>query len=927
MPGSPAVLDTASAPRAGQALPSGVLAFLITDIEGSTQRWEAWPEAMRVAMARHDHLVREALLRAGGHVFRTAGDAFYAAFVSPSDAIAAALAAQQALGGEDFSSVGGIKVRMAIHAGPAESRDNDYFGQGMNRCARLLGIAYGGQVLISAAAADMAHGELPPQASLLDLGQHRLKDLAGAEQVYQLVAPGLTARFPTLRSLDAKVHNLPRPVTSFVPREGDVAEVRARLAKYRIVTLVGSGGSGKTRLAIEVGAALLDEYPDGVWIAELAPLEDPLLVAETVCSTIGVPVQGSRSATDSAAGYLRQKKALLILDNCEHLVEAAARLAEELVLGCPSLLLLATSREPLGIDGESTYRVPSLSFPSRTEGITAAEALGYRAVRLFVERATATVDGFSLSDANAPAVANICKHLDGIPMAIELAVPQLRMMPAQGLASRLHDRFLLLVRGSRTALPRHQTLRTLFDWSYNLLTEGEKTLLRRLSVFAGGWTADSAAWVASGGPVEEGSVFDLLSCLMDKSLVVPDFSGSEPRYKYLETVRQYAFDKLRESGERGRRRRLAEYLIRHYAEAGAAWPTTPTAAWLAKYEPELDNLRASLDWAFGPEGDAKLGVELTSHSVRIWDELSLLPERERWFATALDRIDEDTPSSTAARLWLGRTSNSAHGDRTNFEPARRAAELFRTAGDPHGLGEALAKAGAALETPTTTAEARPFLDEALQVLRPLGQSKHLASCLRSMAVAEYFVQDFAAARPLIAQSAAVARTLGDTRGVAAAQVASAELEFAAGAVDTAIEQIRAMIDSGHHNLRLLALGYGNLASYLLAAGRVGEAKLAALAGLREARALGWRAAVVRIVEHLSLVAILSGETEAAARLLGYGVAFYATGTASREFTELASYDRVVAELEHRLPQDRVTALMAEGAALSEDQAAEMAMRV
>ena len=414
---------------------------------------------------------------------------------------------------------------------------------------------------------------------------------------------------------------------------------------------------------------------------------------------------------------------------------------------------------------------------------------------------------------------------------------------------------------------------------------------------------------------------------MDKSLVVPDFSGSEPRYKYLETVRQYAFDKLRESGERGRRRRLAEYLIRHYAEAGAAWPTTPTAAWLAKYEPELDNLRASLDWAFGPEGDAKLGIELTSHSVRIWDELSLLPERERWFATALDRADEDTPSSTAARLWLGRTSNSAHGDRTNFEPARRAAELFRTAGEPDGLGEALAKAGAALETPTTTGEARPFLDEALQVLRPLGQSKHLANCLRSMAVAEYFVQDFAAARPLIAQSAAVARALGDTRGVAAAQVASAELEFAAGAVDTAIDQIRAMIDSGHHNPRLLALGYGNLTSYLLAAGRVGEAKLAALAGLREARALGWRAAVVRIVEHLSLVAILSGETEAAARLLGYGVAFYATGTASREFTELASYDRVVAELEHRLPQDRVTALMAEGAALSEDQAAEMAMRV
>jgi predicted ATPase len=815
---------------------------------------------------------------------------------------------------------------MAIHAGPAESRDNDYFGQGMNRCARLLGIAYGGQVLISAAAADMARGELPPQASLLDLGQHRLKDLAGAEQVYQLVAPGLTARFPTLRSLDAKVHNLPRPVTSFVPREGDVAEVRARLAKYRIVTLVGSGGSGKTRLAVEVGAALLEEYPDGVWIAELAPLEDPLLVAETVCSTIGVPVQGSRSATDSAAGYLRQKKALLILDNCEHLVEAAARLAEELVLGCPSLLLLATSREPLGIDGESTYRVPSLSFPSRTEGITAAEALGYGAVRLFVERATATVDGFSLSDANAPAVANICKHLDGIPMAIELAVPQLRMMPAQGLASRLHDRFLLLVRGSRTALPRHQTLRTLFDWSYNLLTEGEKTLLRRLSVFAGGWTLDSARFVTTGGPVEDGNVFDLLSCLADKSLVVPDFSGGEPRYKFLETARQYAFHKLQESGERGRRRRLAEYLIRFYAEAGTAWPTCPTGTWLAKYEPELDNLRAALDWAFGPEGDPGLGVELVGHSVRIWDELSLLPERERWFATALEQMREDAPPATKARLWLGRTSSSAHGDRTNFEPARSAAELFRAVGDRHGLGEALAKAGAALETPTTTDEALPLLQEALQVLRPLGHSKQLASCLRSMAVARYFVQDFAAARPLIAQSAAAAQAVGDRRGLAAAQVASAELEFAAGATDKAIEQIRAMIDSGHHNPRLLALGRGNLAAYLLATDRIGEAKLEALGGLREARALGWRAAVVRIVEHLALVAALAGNVDGAARLLGYTVAFYAAGAGSREFTELATYDRLVAELGRALPEKRIAALTDEGGAWSEDEAVDAAIR-
>jgi predicted ATPase len=588
------------------------------------------------------------------------------------------------------------------------------------------------------------------------------------------------------------------------------------------------------------------------------------------------------------------------------------------------LSILATSRERLEIPGESIYRVPSLAVPPLAKDLTAAAAREYEAVRLFVERARASVEGFALTDANAAAVANICRHLDGIPMAIELAVPQLRMLQPKGLEARLQDRFLLLVKGSRTALPRHQTLATVFDWSYNLLRENERTLFRRLSVFAGGWTLESAIAIANGDGVANDEVFGLLSSLVDKSLVVAELGANEARYKYLQTTRQYAAEKLHVSGESGLRRRLTETMTHLFAEASASWATMATDDWLARHEPDLDNLRASLDWAFGAEGDPALGVELTSHSVRIWDELSLLAERERWFALALQRKGDDTPATTLARLWLGRTSNSAHGDRTNLELALNAAEAFRKAGDRLGLGEALAKAGAALETVETTASALPYLQESLAALKPLGPTKHLASCMRSLAVARYFTMDFSAARSLVTESEAVARRLGDGRGVAAAQIAAAELEFAAGATDEAITQAKTMLAGDHPNRRQMTLGLGNLASYLLAAGRTLEAKTVALEGLKEARALLWRAAIVRIVEHIALIAALDGKVQIAARLLGYGVAFYAEGTATREFTEMSTYNRLTAELAKALPEEEVTRLTGEGALWSEDRAIEAA---
>jgi tetratricopeptide (TPR) repeat protein len=426
-------------------------------------------------------------------------------------------------------------------------------------------------------------------------------------------------------------------------------------------------------------------------------------------------------------------------------------------------------------------------------------------------------------------------------------------------------------------------------------------------------------------PGSEEDGFELLSELADKSLVVADLGGHEPRYAYLQPVREYAFRKLRESGERGLRKRLAEYMSQVFQEASASWPTMATKGWLARYEPELDNLRAALDSSFAPDGIAAVGVELCSYSIRIWDELSLFAERERSLASAFERATADTDGLTLARMWLGRVSDSAHGDRTNLDRALRAAHLFREAGHQLGLGEALAKAGAALQTLESTAEALPYLQEALSVLRPLGPTKPLASCLRSLGVAQYFVGDFEGARPLIAQSEDVANSIGDSRGLAAVQIASAELEFAAGSHDRAIAIVKSMLGGGDRNRRQMVLGQTNLASYLLAAGHAGEADEAALAALNEARALGWQAAVVRALEHLALVAALRGEIELGARLLGHGVAFYTNGTSTREFTELASYRRLTELLVASLPQARVVELMSQGALWSQDQAVQAAM--
>jgi predicted ATPase len=743
-------------------------------------------------------------------------------------------------------------------------------------------------------------------------------------------APRFQPGLPDKPALAVLLTNLPQQVTPLIGREMELVEIKALLAVQRLVTLVGAGGVGKTRVSLQVGADVLERNPDGVWLAELAPFTDPQLVAETVAGLFGVSIATDRSPVDTLVGILKHKRMLLILDNCEHLVATVARFAETVISSCPGVHILASSREPLGITGESTYRLPSLSFPSVSEGINAESALNYGAVRLFVDRARAIVPEFTITDDNAPTVAAICKRLDGVAFAIQLAAPRLKMLKLEELANRLQDVFQIMTRGSRTALPRHQTLKALIDWSYDLLSDAERTLLRRLAVFAGGWTLDSAAAVTAGKPVYEEDIVDLIASLIDKSLVIADATGRETRYRMLETTRQYALKKVVENGERNRQHQLAEHLVFFYTSAEAAWPTAPTETWLATYAPELDNLRASLAWAFGPKGNVPLGLELTSHSLRILHELSLIPELKRWFDFAIVRIDEVTPAATAGRLWLGKAFTYVQfNDRAAADPALRAASFYQQTGDPGGQAAALTRAGGSLMTSGKTDESEPLLRQAHDLLRTTGATKHLASCLQTIGIRHLFGGDATAGREFIEAAVTMSRALGDSSGLRIILNSRAEVQFAMRDVEGAVATISEVIAEAlrHNDRRTLAHTRMNLAAYLLARGAIAEARVAALESLPDTRSLGLSYDVTTVIEHLAVVAAEMGQVEQAARLLGYAVAWYDSKGTTRQATEQVGYDRLTALLSEALPALTRSRLLAEGGAWTEDHAADEALRV
>ena len=587
------------------------LTFLFTDLENSTHLWEQASNDMHQAMARHDVLISEAIEKHHGRIVKSTGDGFHAVFESAAEGTLAALDSQKALKVETWPEVTGpLKVRMGLHTGDSEARGGDYFGPTLNRAARVMDIAHGGQVLLSEATASLAKESLPKEIVLLDKGQHRLKGIASLEHIFQLSSTDLPTEFPPLRSLSAFKHNLHRQLTSFVGREEELAEVKSLLSETQLLTLLGPGGTGKTRLMLQAAEEVIHKFPDGVWFVELAPLTNPTKIPDRIAAALNVQEQPGRDILETLFDYLRQKELLLLLDNVEHLVRDCAEVTEHLLEHCPKITILVTGREALFISGEITLQIRSLSLPGRSEKLSFEEIVQSEGVQLFVERAQAVRPNFRLTPQNASAVTEIVKRLDGIPLAIELAAARMRMLTVEQISDRLNDRFRLLTGGHRTALPRQQTLQALIDWSWNLLDEEEQLLLRRLSVFAGGWNMDAAQVVTGFPPLDEYAVFDLLEQLINKCMVNVEYpSEGRARYNLLESIRQYARDKLFEAGEgEDLRNRHTEYYVAFAQEAEPHLYRSTMMAWVKKIEQELDNLRAVITWSLDNKPELALRI-------------------------------------------------------------------------------------------------------------------------------------------------------------------------------------------------------------------------------------------------------------------------------------------------------------------------------
>jgi predicted ATPase/class 3 adenylate cyclase len=908
----------------GTALPTGTLTFLFTDIAGSTQRWESHREAMQHAVRRHDALVRAAIEAQGGHVFKTIGDAFCAVFERPEAAAPAALAVQRAIDAEDFSAVGGLDVRVALHTGTSDERSGDYYGPAVNRVARLLGIAHGGQILVSGVTADLVLGQLPPQATLRDLGSHRLKDLAHPEQVYQLLAPDVRRDFPPLRSLESLPNNLPLQLTSFVGREAEIAQITQLLGQHRLVTLAGSGGVGKTRTSLQVGANLLDGSGDGVWFVELAPINEASLLPSAIANALRLELPSQAEPVEALVGALKHRQLLLILDNCEHLVEPAAAVVSAILRGCPSVTVLASSRQGLGIAGEETFRMPSLSLPSEEDlaDIDAEKASRFGAVALFVERAVSADKRFALNDENARVIGQIVRRLDGIPLAIELAAPRIKLLTPAQLRQRLDERFRILTGGSRDSLPRQQTLRALIDWSYDLLDERERALFRRVGIFVDGFTFEAASAVCSDAALDEIDVFDVLSSLVDKSLLVAEFSGEATRYRLLESTRAYAIDKLTETAEldvlAGRH---LDYFRALAERAATTEESTGSDLLYRGLKGELDNVRTALSWALAHD-QVVAASALAAAISPLWGELGSSHEGTERLEACLALLPESEHALCSALLvGIARIEGNAVRMNRAADAARRAVEHARLSEDPSSLFRALITLSVAARRANSIDESAAAQDEA-DNLDWTPTPAQRTGATHNRALLAFLRDDVETARRLNNEARTAWRTLGNAAREAVSTINLAESEHRLGNTKRAIELARETLT------RSRAFGVGtratlqtNLAAYLLAQGDVGAALSTLAEFVPDVQRLDSNSGLITIaLEQLALAKALQDDLERAARLEGYCAEAFAAAGYDREYTETVTRDRLMVLLRKRYADDELEALLAQGAVLSAQEA-------
>ena len=903
-----------------------LVAFLFSDIEGSSLKWLNHRAAMQEALRVHDDILRSTISAHGGEVFKTGGDSFNAAFRRPSDAVGAAIKAQHALARHDWSAVDGLAVRMAVHVGTAEKREGDYFGPALNRVARLLTLGHGGQVLLTSSAAELVAAERENRHTLRHLGAHPLDDPLQPVAVHQVDVPGLPHEFPPLRTTENRPTNLPRQPTALIGRDAELERLRTLLSQNPLVTVTGTGGVGKTRIALEVGTRLLDRFPDGAWLVELAAISDATLVPGAVTTALHIDTSSAKTPLDAMVSRLKTQDLLLLLDNCEHVIDAVAAMVETLIAAAPKVRVLISSQEPLGIAGEQIFRLPSLAVPKEAH-VRSEEALQAGAIQLFDARAKAADPRFELDDRNASTVAAICRRLDGIPLAIEMAAARAPMLGVDRLAQKLDERFRVLTGGRRTALPRQQTLRAALDWSYGLLSERERRVLRRLSIFAGGFTLDGAGRVAGDDAIDEFEVIDLLSHLVSRSLVVADTDeNAGTRYRLLETTRAYALEKLAEASESAEtERRHAMFMRDVFERAYSRWHMVPDAEWRNAYLPERDNLRSALDWAFGTHGDKAMGIELAGWSHEMWFQLSLDAEGRQRMEAMAAHVDDTLSPASLGRFWkaFGRFWSNIAPARTS-EARWRAAALFRSANLPVELGEMLVGYAAVLP-PGANNDAQNALAEAWPLIERAGRPRVLAEYDSACAMRVCFSNP-ALAREHFESALRHFRSAGAERSALGIANNLADCTWGTGDLDAAIASMRdaiALIRKSPASAKsALGLGLGNLAGVLTERGDLDAALGAMSEAIPLISEIGW---FYRFGDHFGLRLAKAGHVEAAARLLGYVDGEHARFARHRLHNEARARASLLRILNEAMSPAELAQRMAEGATLNEDEAARLAL--
>jgi predicted ATPase/class 3 adenylate cyclase len=901
--------------------PSGTVTFLFTDVEGSTKLAQEYPNDMPGLLARHDAILRQAVQAHKGYVFRIVADSFLAAFHTVSDALNATLEAQRALAAETWSPAP-VKARMGIHTGPAEwnGKDDepDYEGYAtLAMASRVMSAGHGGQILLSEHARELAKDRPPHNAGFENLGEYHLKDFLQPQTIYQLTAPDLPCDFPPLKTLKTVRNNLPLNPTPFIGRERELAESQEKLASSRLLTLIGPGGTGKTRLSLQAGFEQIGNFTDGVWLVELAPISDAGLIFSAIAATFNLREVQGVPLSDTIMDYLRGKELLLLLDNCEHLVEPSAHIADQLLRTCPYLKIIASSREALGIDGETVYRVPSLQDDEAT--------------RLFVERATKTEPRFHVTEDNASSVAQICSRLDGIPLAIELAAARVKLFTPVQIAERLDDRFKLLTGGSRTALPRQQTLRALIDWSYVTLNETEQRALRGLAVFAGGWTFEAAE-----GVIGETEAMDGLSGLVNKSLVNVEEQEGKSRYSFLETIRQYAMDRLLESGKASPTRdRHLDYFLTLAERADEGVYSKETKYWLKIFEREYENLRSALRW--GLENDPFKALTLAGFLNNYWLLHGQLAEGRRWCEAALnaaEKLPQDGGDVDQVRargfLVLAMLCANQGEHHTALGAAEKAIGSYRQAGNSKYLARALIIHGSASAFAGDLDQALASFRESETISREMDYKFELAWVLDILSYVTFEVHGAAAAEEIngyLQESLALSQQI-DVQwvGIASKELLSRQAYYrgdTAQALKYADEVLSYYQDIGN------MLTYNGFKSGMAHAFRWSGNFEEALATYRQTilayKEMGHRGAVAHQLECFAFIAKAQSQAERAVRLLGSAEALREKSNSHMTPQEHIEYDRQVAGLRAGIDENAFALLWSEGRSMTMEQAIQLAL--